>query len=169
MAFVLVSVTGPLALSRVKVRMVVTVLVTDPVLVSKTVPVTTLPVVAVLLLTDATAFRSTSTVTVNVADTVAGVSSALLAVQVTVVVPTANVDPDAGAQLTVAAGESPASSTALGEVYVTTAPLVSVASSVMPAGAPVRARSASIAVPLSGHDWLPPRPLSVTTTAPERS
>ena len=56
------------------------------------------------------------TVTLKLWLTVLGVSSASLAVQVTVVVPMANVEPEAGAQLTVAAGLSPASSTAVGAV-----------------------------------------------------
>ena len=56
------------------------------------------------------------TVTVKPWLTVLGVSSASLAVQVTVVVPMANVEPEAGVQLTVAAGLSPDSSTADGAV-----------------------------------------------------
>ena len=61
--------------------------------------------------------RSVSrTVTLKLWLTVLGVSSASLAAQVTVVVPIANVEPEAGVQLTVAAGLSPASSTAVGPV-----------------------------------------------------
>ena len=44
-----------------------------------------------------------ATVTVKLAETVLGVSSASVAVQVTVVVPIANVEPDGVSQLTVAA------------------------------------------------------------------
>ena len=50
----------------------------------------------------------------KVADTLLGVSSVSVAVQVTVVMPTGNVDPDAGVQPTVAGEASPASSTAVG-------------------------------------------------------
>ena len=56
----------------------------------------------------------TSTVTVKVALTLLGVSSESLAVQVTVVGPIENVEPEAGAQVTVGAGLS--SSTAVGGV-----------------------------------------------------
>src|SRR5450759_1971087 len=55
-----------------------------------------------------------TTVTVKVALTVLGLSSALVAVQVTVVVPIGNVEPEIGVQLTVATGLSPASSPAVG-------------------------------------------------------
>ncbi len=57
-----------------------------------------------------------STVTVKLWLTVFGVSSASVAVHVTVVAPIANVEPDAGVQPTVATGLSPASSTAVGDV-----------------------------------------------------
>ncbi len=56
-----------------------------------------------------------STVTVKPWLTVFGVSSASEAVQMTVVVPIAKVEPETGAQLTVAGGLSPDSSTAIGE------------------------------------------------------
>src|ERR1700730_7560867 len=85
-----------------------------------------------------------STVTLNVWLTALGVSSASVAVHVTVVVPMGNVEPDAGEQATVAAGLSPASSTAEGIVYLTTAPFGLVALIVMSVGTPLRARSVSV-------------------------
>src|SRR5260370_19369086 len=72
-----------------------------------------------------------------------GVSSASVAVHVTVVAPMANVDPEAGAHATVAAGLSPASSTALGAASVTTAPLGLLALVVMLGGLPARPSSRS--------------------------
>src|SRR5450759_3452920 len=96
------------------------------------------------MLAGAMSARSVSlTVTVKVALTVLGVSSALVAVQVTVVVPMAKVEPEAGVQLTVAV--SPASSTAVGVVYVTTAPAGLVAGTVMLAGA-MSARTVTLTV-----------------------
>jgi len=56
------------------------------------------------------------TVTVKLWLTELGVSSLSLAVQVTVVVPMANVLPEAGVQLTVGPGLSPLSSVAVGGV-----------------------------------------------------
>lgn len=109
-ALVLVIVTSP----TLKVAISVTVLAADPLFISETVPVTKVPVVAVLGATEVVTFRSTSTVIVNVSDTVAGLSSGLLAEQVTVVVPTAKVVPEDGAQLTVAAELSWVSSIAAG-------------------------------------------------------
>src|SRR5216683_233987 len=105
----------PVALTKLNVSTRVTVRLTAEPLVSEMVPTTLVPVVAVVGATDTATFRSTRTVTVNVVDTVAGVSSASEAVQVTVVVPIAKVEPETGAQLTVAGGLSPDSSTAIGE------------------------------------------------------
>src|SRR5260370_21138289 len=94
--------------------------------------------------------RSVSiTVTVKVWLTVVGVSSASLAVQVTVVVPIGNVEPEAGAQPTVATVTSPASSRGVGAAYATTAPLGLVALVVMLAGNPARPRSLSAGDPNS--------------------
>src|SRR5229473_704356 len=103
----------PVALTKLKVSTRVTVRLTAEPLVSEMVPTTLVPVVVVGA-TDTATFRSTRTVTVNVADTVAGLSSGLPAVQVTVVAPTGNVEPETGEQLAVAAALSPASSTAVG-------------------------------------------------------
>src|SRR5260370_33219748 len=109
----------PVALTKLKVSTRVTVLPTAESFVSEMVPTTLVPVVAVVGATDTATFRATRTVTVNVADTVAGLSSGLLAVHVTVVVPTANVEPRTGEQLTGAAALSPASSTPVGPGPVT--------------------------------------------------
>src|SRR6266851_2020116 len=84
----------PVALTKLNVSTRVTVRLTAEPLVSEMVPTTLVPVV--------------------VADTVAGLSSGLPAVQVTVVAPTGNVEPETGEQLAVAAALSPASSTAVG-------------------------------------------------------
>src|SRR5260370_19805088 len=87
-----------------------------------------------------------ATVTVNVLLTVLGLSSALVAVQVTVVVPSGKVEPEAGVQLTVGAVTSPASSTAVGRAQVTTAPSGLLTSTVMLAGTPAMPRSVSLTV-----------------------
>jgi len=85
-------------------------------------------------------------VTVKLWLTVLGASSASVAVHVTVVVPMAKVEPEAGAQPIVAAELSPASSIAVGSAYVTAAPLGLVALVVMLADPPVIARSVSSTV-----------------------
>src|SRR5216683_1353554 len=88
----------PVALTKLNVSTRVTVRLTAEPLVSEMVPTTLVPVVAV----------------VGATDTAAGLSSGLPAVQVTVVAPTGNVEPETGEQLAVAAALSPASSTAVG-------------------------------------------------------
>ena len=72
------------------------------------------------------------TVTSNVAD--AALPDASVAVQVTVVVPTGNTEPDAGSHATTGPGST--SSTAVGSTHVTTAPAASSASTEMPDGTP---------------------------------
>ena len=109
-----IVVVWPVGLTNVIEPARATFLLTSALLVSAMLPVTTVPVVALLGETETATRRSTRTVTVKVADTAAGLSSELRAVQVTVVVPTAKVEPDAGAQLAVAAGLSPASSITVG-------------------------------------------------------
>src|SRR5260370_30955100 len=81
-----------------------------------------------------------ATVTVNVLLTVLGLSSALVAVQVTVVVPSGKVEPEAGVQRTVGAGSSPASSTAVGRAHGTTPPAGLFTSSPMLARTPATPR-----------------------------
>ena len=104
----------PVGLTNVNEPARVTFLLTMALLVSEMLPITAVPVVALLGETETATRRSTRTVTVKVADTAAGLSSELCAVQVTVVVPTAKVAPEAGAQVAVAAGLSPVSSIAVG-------------------------------------------------------
>jgi hypothetical protein len=106
----------PVGLKKLKISTRVTVLLTAESLVSEMVPMTLVPVGAVAGATDAATVRSTSTVTVKVADTVDGLSSELPAVHVTVVVPTANVEPETGEHTTAVAELSPTSSTAVGAV-----------------------------------------------------
>src|SRR5260370_11144099 len=92
----------PVALTKLKVSTRVTVLPTAESFVSEMVPTTLVPVVAVVGATDTATFRSTRAGTVNVGDPVAGLSSRLLAVHVTLVGPTADVVRDTGGRLRVA-------------------------------------------------------------------
>jgi len=75
---------------------------------------------------------------------VLGVSSPSVTLHETVVVPTANIDPDARLQVT--GGEVASSSIADGGVKLTAAPDDSVATAEMSAGTAVRARSVSFTV-----------------------
>src|SRR5581483_1112253 len=95
--------------------------------------------------------RSASpTLTVNEADTLDGVSSGSVAVQVTVVVPTRNVEPEAWSHTTGGSGVS--SSTAVGGVKATTAPAAPVAAVVMSDGTPASPRSVSLTVTVNEVD-----------------
>jgi hypothetical protein len=92
------------------------------------------------------------TVTVKVADEL--MPSLFVAVHVTVVVATANVDPDAGRHDT---GSVPSlKSDAVGSVNVTTAPELLVAAVVISAGTPEIVGAVSITVTMNDPDAVPP-------------
>jgi hypothetical protein len=92
------------------------------------------------------------TVTVKVADEL--MPSLFVAVHVTVVVATANVDPDAGTHDT---GSVPSlKSLAVGSVNVTTAPELLVAAVVISAGTPAIVGAVSITVTMNDPDAVPP-------------
>src|SRR5579864_3758752 len=90
------------------------------------------------------------TVTLKELDTGELMSSLSVAVHVTCVVPMANVDPEAGSQVT--GTVSPPSSVAVGGVNVTAAPSWLVESTVMSAGGADKVRSLSLTVTLKELD-----------------
>jgi hypothetical protein len=91
-------------------------------------------------------------VTVNIAIDV--IPWLFVAVHVTVVVPTANVDPDAGTHST---GSVPSrKSVAVGSVNVTTAPELLVAAAVISVGTPEIVGAVSVTVTMNDPDAEPP-------------